>query len=76
MTNKSNTEQLKAAEQFHRAAEQFDKDIGQLDNIEQYVKETKIDRIIKMLQDFEEGRMILSSPLKELKIEDFEVSNL
>lgn len=77
MTDKSSREQLEAIDMFNKTVEQFDKDIEQFDKgIERSDKETKIYRIVKMIEEFKEGRMVLSSPLKEFKIEDFEVEDL
>ena len=65
MTDKLSRVQLEAIEAFSKTYEQFDRYIEQFDKgTEQLDKEIKIDRIIKMIEEFKEGKIILSSPLK------------
>lgn len=70
MKDKSNSKQLEAIDMFNKTVEQFDKDIERLYKPS---KEELAKSIIQMIKEFEEGRVILSSPLKELKNDDFGV---
>lgn len=63
MKDKTNRKQLEAIERFDKTVEQFDKEIEHLETYKPS-KEKLTKSIIQMIKEFQEGRIILSSPLK------------